>query len=58
MNWVIVVVFIVFFMSAVNWLVDGRKNYQGPENVEHLLASANQAARLANNLKNAERRKM
>ncbi len=47
MNWVIVVVFIVVAMAVINWLVDGKKNYRGPENVDHLMARAAQASRIA-----------
>jgi len=48
MNWVIVCVFVVLLMSGVNWLVDGKRNYRGPENVELLLHRAAQAAVIAN----------
>ena len=48
MNWVIVCVFVVLLMSGVNWLVDGKRNYRGPENVELLLQRAAQAAVIAN----------
>lgn len=47
-NWVIVVVFVVLLMSGINWLVDGKRNYRGPENVELLLHKAAQAAVIAN----------
>lgn len=38
MNWVVLVVAIVFIMCGVTWLVDGRKNYQGPSDLEERLA--------------------
>ena len=53
MNYVIVVVGIVLLMAGVNWLVDARKNYRGPENIDQLLEAASRAALLADNLKKA-----
>lgn len=41
--WVIVVVAVVVLMLLVNWLIDGRKNYRAPENVEMLMDRAAQA---------------
>ena len=55
MNWVIVVVFIVLLMALINWFTDARRNYRGPEDIEHLMERAAHAARLANNLKNAHK---
>ena len=47
MNWVVVVLAVVVLLAVVNWFVDGRKNYRGPENVDHLMARAAQASRIA-----------
>lgn len=38
MNYAIVVFFIVLIMCAATWLIDGRKNFQGPNQLEQRLA--------------------
>ncbi|WOO79425.1 Choline transport protein [Vanrija pseudolonga] len=40
MNWVVLVVGIVFIMCGVTWLVDGRKRFQGPSELEERLAES------------------
>lgn len=47
MNWVIVVVFIALALAGINWLVDGRKRYQSPLNLDELMEKAQAAATLA-----------
>jgi hypothetical protein len=38
------VLFIVLILAAVTWLVDGRRRFAGPQNLEKLLAMANDAS--------------
>lgn len=38
MNWVILVVAVVFVLWGATWLIDGRKRYQGPSDLEERLA--------------------
>lgn len=40
MNYVSVVVAIVFIMCAATWFTDGRKNYHGPSELRERLALA------------------
>jgi hypothetical protein len=51
MNWVVVVLAIVVLLAAINWFVDARRNYRGPENVDHLMARAAQASLMAHQTK-------
>jgi len=44
MNYLIVVLAIVFFLALFTWIFGGRKSYTGPKNIELLLERA-QAAR-------------
>jgi amino acid transporter len=43
MNWVVLVVGIVFIMCGATWLIDARKNYHGPSELEERLAVARSA---------------
>ncbi|TXT08722.1 hypothetical protein VHUM_02850 [Vanrija humicola] len=43
MNYAIVVFGVVLLMSGVTWLVDGRKNFHGPGDLEDRLAAAKEA---------------
>lgn len=40
MNYVSVVIAIVFLLCLITWLIDGRKNFHGPTELEERLALA------------------
>lgn len=40
MNWTVVVIAVVLFMATVNFILDGRKHYQGPREISALLEAA------------------
>jgi hypothetical protein len=43
MNWNILVVAIVMILATITWFIDGRKNYQGPSELEERLAVSHSA---------------
>jgi len=47
MNWVIVVVFVVFIMMAIAWAAECRKTFTGPKNIDALLLQSRLAAQVA-----------